>query len=194
MEAQLAVQSEELGYFAWGLGAVPRLGDLTEWANPTDVAKIIDDAFTYETAPSAPLREEPDIRYVDLVTERPNYPNLSLSMPAEMQYKADVELLNTPENDVAAYRLMRVSFLAALSGVQDSLGWLTLLMLRGSLNRQASIAKFLNLATAGQIRDITPPPSRDAVLGIVASMEKHSHLYKMRIPFSEVMTAYKQSH
>ncbi|GAA2767607.1 hypothetical protein GCM10010103_66490 [Streptomyces paradoxus] len=194
MEAQLAVQSEELGYFAWGLGAVPRLGDLTEWTNPADVVKIIDDAFAYETAPIGSQREEPDLRYVDLVNERPSYPNFSLSTPAEMQYKADVELLNTPENDAAAYRLMRISFLAALSGVQDSLGWLTLLMLRSPMNRQASIAKFLHLATAGKIITPPPPPSRDAILQIVASVEKHDHLYQIRTPFSEIVAAYRQSH
>jgi hypothetical protein len=66
--------------------------------------------------------------------------------------------------DATAYRLMLKSFLMAFMG-QSSIGWLGVLMLRGSLDRQFTITRFLHLMTDTNIPGhYDRPPSRQMVI------------------------------
>jgi hypothetical protein len=163
-------REERFGYFAWALENLPELQDLTNSlayvgtgsidATVHSVVEVIQSKYElahrysrfygfgpyyYNERWTSSFDREialDDRSYVELVgADAGRY----LDNPADY-YAADDATLN-PALDAAAYKLMLFSFLGAFDSRRDAVLWLSVLLLRGTPNRQMTIARFLSLAT-----------------------------------------------
>ena len=178
MNLHLADAPVEIQYFGWALEDLPESRALYEFLVapgflPPDfsVAQVqaVYRRYLYPGPPSDRERlviERPNIfvtedrpRYVDIVPR--NLDTLS-STPDEL-YDADRSLGDTL--DGPAYRAMLAGFLGGLAGDMDAIEWLGLLLVRGSLNRQLTIGRYLGTLTQGQIgnREATLPTKREVL-------------------------------
>ncbi|CCK24444.1 hypothetical protein BN159_0065 [Streptomyces davaonensis JCM 4913] len=192
MRVSSAGLPEAFGYFAWALENLPAVSGIAEsLARDSDEPlDELDDAvrrsFLIETRqlpetfdrfpergrwwsawqPRWNLPEEPDLpRPTDYVDTVGAVPSRYLSAP-EQYFGADSQSLG-PMADAAAYRLMLNCFLMAFGEERSCLPWLGVLMLRGPLDRQFTIARFLHLMTNADGVDVgryDSPPSRGLVL------------------------------
>jgi hypothetical protein len=82
------------------------------------------------------------------------------------QFGADRgEAVSAYAEDIA-YHLMLICFMGVLDGNMDALRWLVVLMVRGGLNRQLTISRFLGVAIPDIIEGPAEMlPGHDAVLG-----------------------------
>jgi hypothetical protein len=174
MNVELAGASEEVQYFGWalehlpegktlsGLLVVPRVmplevaadrvrdvyrtyiyGDpISNYLGALRISEFRRDPLLQQSIASR--IQSSGLMYVDAV---PIDPPEVLSAPDQL-YGAD---LSTPGPiDDLAYQAMLASFLGAYDGVDFAIRVLGTLLLRGSLNRQLTIVRFLSMLTRGQ--------------------------------------------
>lgn len=83
------------------------------------------------------------------------------------QFGADMDQSISAYADDTAYQLMLVCFLGTLDGDINALRWLAVLMVRGGINRQLTISRFLALTTSERAgRLVEAPPDQVEVLGL----------------------------
>lgn len=190
MNIQLADAPEDVQYFGWALEHLPE-GKMASGllavpdALPSDVAvnrvRSVYGDYLYRATPEdiyiagGRYRRDPfpyrggspsgrAVLYTDIVN---NDPDRIRSAPGEL-YDADRNLDGTIDD--LAYRAMLASFLGAFDGDSYAIQLLATLMLRGSLNRQHTIARFLGVVTRGQVSLLPGPPQKTEVVGLARSV------------------------
>ncbi|MFI0514904.1 hypothetical protein ACH3Y9_33540 [Streptomyces sp. WSLK1-5] len=124
-------------------------------------------------------------RYADVV----DGPGISLSIP-RVYFGSDVESLDA-RVDAAAYRLMLNCFVMSFAGDPACLPWLGLLMLRGPLDRQFTIARFLNTMTnTSVVGRYDGPPGRALVLEWVRAIDEGDVFLRSTIDLAETVDTY----
>ncbi|MGW2960849.1 hypothetical protein ACWDGI_20600 [Streptomyces sp. NPDC001220] len=141
------------------------LGDLE-----TPTGRDLEEEQTYWSSGGSgeyPFGFRTPTRYADVV----DGPGLSLSVP-RLYFGSDGEYLDA-RVDAAAYRLMLNCFLMSFLADPVCLPWLGLLMLRGPLDRQFTIARFLDAMTETSIAGrYDSPPSRALVLEWIRAIDQ----------------------
>lgn len=194
MRASTAGLDERIGYFAWAFENLPALADISDAVARRSEARssgIADrvriaakNAFHLETTSVRDFGEEQTywssggsvdypfgfrtpLRYADVIDSPSGY----LSVPRRY-FGADAALLD-PRGDAAAYRLMLNCFLMPFLRDATSLPWLGVLMLRGPLDRQFTVARFLEIMTEASVGGSDGgPPSRALVLDWVRAIQE----------------------
>lgn len=182
MRIPISRSEDQLGYFAWAFENFHLTGLLAEDVYRSGlrislerVAAQIADRYQSELYPDYPLgnrfvdpRLDSQERYVDIIGL--NRPSPSLLRP-ESSYSADQDENSSAALDSAAYQAMLAGFLGALNGDYFALEWLSVLMLRGPINRQVTISRFLFLSTYGRIgsREASIPTRREVLRWAVLS-------------------------
>lgn len=187
MNISLKNQDERLGYFAWALEALPETNPFaTLLTHPQPethldlpvIAEQIKRATSLELYPydsheksaNFPFRsdqrqvwpyfDELQIRYAGLIPD----PS-TVRHNVQAYFGADDVQDFPPPMENAAYRLMLSCFLQSQAGEQQALAWLQVLLLRGPINRQMAIARFLATVTRGKLGLQQPGiPSQEQVI------------------------------
>ncbi|MFJ9900339.1 hypothetical protein ACIQPR_44115 [Streptomyces sp. NPDC091280] len=194
MRASTAGLDERIGYFAWAFENLPALADISDavtrrsaapssgFADRVRVAaknafhlettsdQDFGDAQTYWSLGGSadyPFGFRTPLRYADVIGSPSRY----LSDP-QRYFGADAALLDA-RGDAAAYRLMLNCFLMPFLSNTTSLPWLGVLILRGPLDRQFTIARFLKIMTEANVGGSDDsPPSRALVLDWVRAIQE----------------------
>jgi hypothetical protein len=209
--------AEQYRYFAWAFENLPALTEITESlsrparsADPVFVSRVellVRRAFATETASvagSEPVDQQRQNRYwsrgdkfrqthdieVHYTDVLGGTPDQILSSPEE-NYAADDEPLG-PAVDNAAYRLMLNSFLMSFLQARVCLPWLGVLLVRGRIDRQLTISRFLSLLTEANISPFSQdrPPSRDAVLEWVEVIRGDALSFRPEVSLQNAITIY----
>lgn len=209
--------AEQYRYFAWAFENLPALTEIVESlsrpprsADPALVSRVellVRRAFAIETASvigSEPVDQQRQSRYwsrggksglargievyyTDVIIGAPDQ---ILSSPEE-NYAADDEPLG-PAVDDAAYRLMLNSFLMSFLQARVCLPWLGVLLVRGRIDRQFTISRFLSLLTEANISSSPHdrPPSRDVVLEWAGLIRAGDLPFRPGISLQNAITVY----
>jgi hypothetical protein len=191
MTVDLRESDERLGYFTWAIDQssstqslrldVASSPDLSLERAVASVRQVIAEdlhgaRFRSEREQSEVYsvgeqgRQRPlTMRYMDTIGQ--SLDSFFRDLPS--QFGADAEESVTPYAEDTAYDLMLICFLGSLDGDRDAMLWLTFLMVRGGINRQLTISRFLALTTSGDIGSLgEDPPDREMVLSWAARMER----------------------
>ncbi|MDQ0836092.1 hypothetical protein QF032_007936 [Streptomyces achromogenes] len=207
---------EPYGYFAWALENLPATARHLERSGgqvqPRDVERAVRRSFVLETtgagrAPQVDLRRPdqywsrgrgPDAAFPQPPGTQANYadvlrasPQEALGMP-DRHYSADVEPRG-PAVDDAAYRLMLNGFLMAFLHAESCLPWLGVLLLRGPLDRQFTISRFLRLMTWADVDDSPGdrPPGRESVQAWAGAIHGGGVSFRPGHSWQEAVSAYR---
>lgn len=128
-----------------------------------------------------------DSRYVDTVGFDP----AKYLRSPEQHFGADSQSLDN-RTDAAAYRLMLNSFLMAFGPSERCLPWLGVLLLRGPLDRQFTIVRFLNLMTSSDVGGrYDEPPGSELVLKWVNAIYSGSVSFRGDVTLPMAISVYR---
>ncbi|WP_330309819.1 MULTISPECIES: hypothetical protein [unclassified Streptomyces] len=145
--------------------------------------------FAWEPPPGGSSDEYGLATPTDYVDTVGTLPSRYLSAP-EQYFGADSQSLG-PMADAAAYRLMLNCFLMAFLQERSCLPWLGVLMLRGPLDRQFTIARFLHLMTvADVVGRYDSPPSRDLVLDWASAIDRGTVFLRQNVSLQGAFHTY----
>lgn len=149
-------QFAAIGYFAWAVEGLPRVRSIVDeeldgphrgrlWYRSRESFSEIGAAIQEQAALS--------------LTENPR---LILFEP-ELFFGIDDRVDTSPDRQEQSYEEMLASFIGALGGERLGLEYAAALMIRGGLNRRLTIARFLGVASLGEIgiQNARIPTERD---------------------------------
>jgi hypothetical protein len=169
-----------LSYFAWSLEASPLLQPVADYLRSDEdvdaeaIAGWLGNIVRSELHPPRNLWEGPTREDVQPLLEFSGPESASPSdymvsvgrhphgiFDMRTQLGADERGVPYARLEEAAYRLMLLAFIGTADGDDDAMRWLGVLMARGNLNRQFTIAHFLGLITDGRIGRSSYLPAPD---------------------------------
>jgi hypothetical protein len=209
---------EPYGYFAWAVENLPATARYVERSGaevrPSDLELAVRRSFLLETV-SVGAGTPVDLRRPDQYWSRGGGPGAGPPNPAGTQvHYADVvraaphEVLGRPDQhygadteprgpaaEAAAYRLMLNGFLMAYLHAENCLPWLGVLMLRGPLDRQFTIARFLHLMTLADVDDSPGdrPPARDSVFAWAGAIRSGDVAFRPEHSLEQAVSAYRRA-
>jgi hypothetical protein len=169
MNVELAGAPADVQYFGWALQHLPAASALAgllavpnavpaEFAS--DSVRDVYRQYLYGAGFGLPEPYGPYSRPTGIVPGLPRYVDIVsadfsaiISAPDEV-YDADRQQHGSI--DALAYQAMLAAFLGGFAGDSLAISWLGVLLLRGPLNRQLTIGRFLGVLTQGQVGAAEP--------------------------------------
>ncbi|MCX5097626.1 hypothetical protein OOK36_55320 [Streptomyces sp. NBC_00365] len=210
---------EEYGYFAWAVENLPATARYLQGAGTKDIEPhglelAVRRAFLRETVGGAgsgrPVDQQRPGQYWSRggALARPpgptgmeiSYAGLLRAPPHDVlgdpraHYGADTEPRG-PAADAAAYRLMLGGFLMAYLHVESCLPWLGVLLLRGPLDRQFTIGRFLRLMTLAEVGEGPDdrPPGRETVFAWAGAIHGGDVAFRPELSLELAVSAYRRA-